>query len=61
MLVFGMVSVLRSRANWILISSNCLIRIHSCLSILADLSAVGADWREVVASGLVLPSVAGPV
>jgi len=61
MLVFGMVSVSRSRANWMLISSNCLIRIHSCLSISADLSVVGANWREVVAAGLVPPSVAGPV
>jgi len=38
---FGTVRVSRMRANWILISSNCARRLHSCARIASDLWSVG--------------------
>jgi len=61
MLGFRMVSVFRSNANWMLISSICLRRIHIFLSVSADLLSVVISMGEFVAFVLMLLSVAGPV
>ncbi len=57
---FGvMASMSRSKANWMLISSNCLRRIHSFWSVASDLSSSGVGRGELVSLGLKSFSFAG--